>query len=55
MTLAAYQGGKAELAMVLEARKAEIEIRMNQLQAQADMARAWANLNNLLPDAKDPS
>ncbi len=55
VTLAAYQGGKAELAMVLEARKAEIEIRMNQLQAQADMARAWANLNNLLPDAKDPS
>jgi outer membrane protein TolC len=55
VTLAAYQGGKAELAMVLEARRAEIEIRMNQLQAQADMARAWANLNYLLPDAKDPS
>jgi outer membrane protein TolC len=53
VALAAYRGGKADLAPVLDARKGEIETRMNHLQAQADLARAWANLNFLLPDAKD--
>ena len=51
--LAGYRGGRGDLAPVLEARKAEIDSRMNQLNAQADLARAWANLNFLLPDTKD--
>jgi len=55
VTLASYRGGKGELAPVLEARKGEIETRMNHLGAQADLARAWAQLNYLLSDAKDPS
>jgi len=55
VTLAAYRGGKAELPMVLEARRAEIETRLSQLQAEAELARAWASLNSLLPDTKEPS
>src|SRR5258706_115316 len=51
--LAAYRGGRGDLTPVLEARRLEIETRMNQLTAQAEQARAWANLNFLLPDAKD--
>ena len=47
IALAAYRGGKGDLALVLDARKGEIDMRMNQLAAQAEMARAWANLNFL--------
>ena len=53
VALAAYRGGRSELAMVLEARKGEIETRLNHLQAQGDLARAWAYLNFLFPDTKD--
>ena len=55
VALASYRGGKGDLAPVLEARKGEIETRMNHLTAQAELARAWAQLNYLLSDAKDPS
>ncbi len=55
VALAAYRGGRGDLAPVLDARKGEIDIRMNQLQAEAELARAWAQLNFLLPDNKDPS
>ena len=55
VALAAYRGGKGDLTPVLDARRAEVEVRMNRLQAEADMARAWANLSFLLPDAKDPT
>jgi outer membrane protein TolC len=47
--LADYRGGKGDIAPVLEARRAEIETRLAQLQATADMARAWAQLTFLLP------
>ena len=53
VALAAYRGGRSDLAMVLDARKGEIETRLNHLQAQGDLARAWANLNFLFPDPKD--
>lgn len=53
ITLAAYGGGKGDLMPVIEARKGEIEMRMNHLQAQAELARAWANLNSMLPDDKE--
>ena len=52
VALAAYRGGKGDLTPLLDARKGEIEIRMKHLEAQADMARAWANLNFLLPELK---
>ena len=55
VSLASYRGGKGDLVPVLEARKSEIETRMNQLNAQNELARAWAQLNFLLPDTKDPS
>ena len=55
LALASYRGGKGELAPVLEARRSEIDIRINYLQAEAELARAWAQLNFLLPDKKDPS
>jgi len=44
-----YRGGKGDLGPVLEARKAEIETRIAQLQATTEMARAWAQLTFLLP------
>lgn len=53
LVLASYRGGKSELASVLDARKGEIEVRMNYLVAQNELARAWANLNFLLPESKE--
>ena len=53
VALASYRGGKSELASVLDARKCEIEVRMNYLAAQSELARAWANLNFLLPTSKE--
>jgi len=47
--LAAYRGGRGELGMVLEARRAETETRLGSLQVQLERARAWAKLNFLLP------
>ncbi len=42
--LAAYRGGKGELAAVLSARRDEIDLRMQQLQLQSDQALAYAQL-----------
>jgi outer membrane protein TolC len=53
VALAAYRGGKGDLIPVIEANKAALEVRMNQLMAEAEMARAWAQLNGMLPDTKD--
>lgn len=55
LLLAAYRGGKSDLGPVLEARRGEIDAHINELMAKADQARAWAQLNFLLPDKKDPS
>ena len=52
--LAAYRGGRGELAMVLEARRAEAEARLGSLQVQLERARAWAKLNFLLPHEGQP-
>jgi outer membrane protein TolC len=49
--LADYRGGKGELGAVLESRRAEIDTRLAHLQATGDRARAWAQLNFLLPAA----
>ena len=47
--LADYRGSKAELGTALDARRAEVEIRLAHQQARGEMARAWAQLNFLLP------
>ena len=49
--LAAYRGGKASLTDLLSARRAEIDIRLQSLQLQADTARLWAQLNFLAPSS----
>jgi outer membrane protein TolC len=49
--LTAYQGGKANLTDLLLARRNEIEVRMQQVQLEAQIARLWAQLNFLLPDS----
>ena len=48
--LAAYRGGKGDLAAVLSARRAEIEARAQALQLEVDTARIWAQLRFLYPD-----
>jgi len=52
--LAAYRGGRGELALVLEARRAEAEARLGSLQVQLERARAWAKLNFLVPHEAQP-
>lgn len=47
-TLAAYRGGRGDLTAVLQARANEIETRLVHIQQQAELGRAWANLNFLL-------
>ena len=53
IALASYSGGKGELSAVLEARRASIDIRMAELMAEAELARAWAQLNFMLPQRKE--
>jgi outer membrane protein TolC len=48
LALAAYRGGRGELAAALEARRAETEIELSRLGAELERARAWARLNYLL-------
>ncbi|MFZ6844208.1 TolC family protein [Undibacterium sp. RuTC16W] len=47
--IAAYRGGKSSLTELLAARRAEVDIRLQLLQLQADTARLWAQLNFLFP------
>jgi outer membrane protein TolC len=47
--LAAYQGGRGELGGVLEAERAVTETDLSLVQALAERAKAWANLNYLYP------
>jgi outer membrane protein TolC len=60
-TLTAYRTGKSELAAGLSARRDEIDVRMQALTVEMETARAWAQINFLLPDqhisaaAKDQS
>ena len=54
LALAAYRGGRGDLAAVLEARRAETETRLNFLGASLERARAWARLNHLIPHEAKP-
>ena len=47
-TLAAYRGGSATLALSLEARRMELDTRMERLRLEMETARLWAQLNFLL-------
>jgi outer membrane protein TolC len=47
--LAAYQGGRGELGGVLDAERAITETELALVQALAERAKAWANLNYLYP------
>jgi outer membrane protein TolC len=47
--LAAYRGSSVPLAAVLEARRGEIETRMERLRLEMQTARLWAGLNYLIP------
>ncbi len=47
--LTAYRGGTGALAAVLEARRSEIELRMDRLRLEMETAGRWAQLEYLLP------
>ncbi len=47
--LAAYRGSAGTLGSVLEARRAEIDTRMERLRLEMDAARLWTQLNYLAP------
>lgn len=47
--LAAYRGAGGPLSAVLEARRGEIDTRMERLRLEVDTARLWAQLNHLVP------
>lgn len=47
--LAAYQGARGELGGVLEAERVVTETELGMVQARAERAKAWANLNYLYP------
>jgi outer membrane protein TolC len=49
-TLAAYEGGRAELGAVLEARRMLLEARLMALNVRAEAARAWASLAYLVAE-----
>ena len=47
--LAAYQGGRGELAIVLEANRAVTETELGAIASESERAKAWANLSYLNP------
>ncbi|WP_457330294.1 TolC family protein [Rhizobacter sp. P5_C2] len=49
--VAAYRGSTGPLAAVLEARRNEIDTRIDRLRIEMDTARLWAQLNYLIPAA----
>lgn len=51
-TLTAYRTGKTDLAAALAARRDEVDVRMQALTIEMETARAWAQLNFLIPDPR---
>lgn len=47
--LAAYRSGTGPLPAVLDARRSEVDVRMERLRIEMEWARVWAQLNYLLP------
>ena len=52
-TLTAYRTGKGELATTLSARRDEMDARIQALSLEMEAARAWAQLNFLIPDHRN--
>ncbi|MEP7297571.1 MAG: TolC family protein [Burkholderiales bacterium] len=52
-SIAAYRGGSGPLTAVLEARRGEIDTRMERLRLEMDAARLWSQLNYLVPVGHD--
>ncbi|MBU1364533.1 MAG: TolC family protein [Gammaproteobacteria bacterium] len=52
-TLAAYRGGTAILSAVLDARRTEIDVRMERVRLEMETARLWAQLTYLIPADHD--
>lgn len=50
-TLAAFRGGRTTVNDVLAARRGELEARLQALQVESEIARAWARLNFLVVEA----
>lgn len=50
LAVSAYEGGRSDLAGTLEARRGVIEARLAALNAELELARAWAQLAFLLPE-----
>jgi outer membrane protein TolC len=50
----AYAGGRADLAAVFDARRAALEARLGAIAAEAELARAWAQLAYLVPERTAP-
>ena len=48
-SIAAYRGGSGALATVLEARRIEIDMRMERLRLEMETAALWAQLEYLIP------
>ncbi len=48
--LSAYRGGTGSLPMLLDARRSEVDARIERLRIEMDRAQLWAQLNFLLPD-----
>ncbi|MGH8804388.1 MAG: TolC family protein [Polaromonas sp.] len=51
--IAAYRGATGPLTAVLEARRGEIDMRMERLRLEMDTARLWAQINYLIPSGQD--
>ncbi|MDO9093589.1 MAG: TolC family protein [Rubrivivax sp.] len=47
--LVAYRSGTGALPAVLDARRSEVDVRMERLRIELERARVWAQLNYLLP------
>jgi len=52
-SVAAYRGTSGSLTAVLDARRNEIDTRMDRLRIEMDTARLWAQLNYLIPASHD--
>ncbi len=54
VTSAAYEGARADLATVFDARRGLIEAKLAAINAEAEVARAWAQLAFLVPERSAP-
>jgi outer membrane protein TolC len=51
--IAAYRGGTVILSAVLDARRTELDVRMERVRLEMETARLWAQLNYLIPAGHD--